>query len=164
MLPVVRKVQKSILIMRYHKEIWKKVLKQAFSLLAVIWGGYIIWLLAQYIFFQPHSDLVTIGQFSRFKENQVFHNEEERFFIIRDTKGLYAISDACTHRGCMLSNRNGQLECPCHDGIFQFNGQPVSGPVKRPLDHFYIYKNKQNKLVVDVWFHISMCSKFMANR
>ncbi len=135
--------------MKYKKR--KRVFfRQLSYALSVVFFGYCLWILFNYFFFNPHTDTAVIGEFSQFQLHQVVHNEKLRIFIIRDSAGLYTVSDVCTHRQCMLSNKNGMLECPCHDGIFSLAGQPVNGPVEEPLDHYYIYKNRRNQLVVDV--------------
>ena len=46
-----------------------------------------------------------------------------------------AYSAICTHQGCTVAYRNGQLACPCHGSVFDpaNNGQVVSPPANRPL-------------------------------
>ena len=46
-----------------------------------------------------------------------------------------AYSAVCTHQGCTVAYRNGQLACPCHGSVFDpANGaQVVNGPAQRPL-------------------------------
>ncbi len=46
-----------------------------------------------------------------------------------------AYSAVCTHQGCTVAYRNGQLACPCHGSVFDpaNNGQVVSPPANRPL-------------------------------
>ena len=46
-----------------------------------------------------------------------------------------AYSAVCTHQGCTVAYRGGQLACPCHGSIFDpANGAAVvSGPARRPL-------------------------------
>lgn len=150
MLPVARKVLKHSAMKKSRNKSRRKFFKDLSYGLAVLLGGYLLWILFNFYFFNPISDTAVIGKYSQFQLNHVVHNERNRIFLVRDTAGLYAVSDVCTHRECMLNNRNGKLECPCHEGAFSLLGQPVSGPVEVPLDHYYIYKNKQNKLVVDV--------------
>ncbi len=67
---------------------------------------------------------------------------------IRDLKGrkvllmrkaddsLLALGTICTHLGCAVHYRpkSRMLECPCHQGVFDAEGNPVSGPLQRPLD------------------------------
>jgi Rieske Fe-S protein len=46
-----------------------------------------------------------------------------------------AYSAVCTHQGCTVAYKNGQLACPCHGSVFDpANGaQVVAGPAPRPL-------------------------------
>jgi len=47
-----------------------------------------------------------------------------------------AYGQKCTHLSCPVIPRPERncLQCPCHDGVFDLaNGQPLSGPPRRPL-------------------------------
>ena len=46
-----------------------------------------------------------------------------------------AYSAICTHQGCTVAYKNGQLACPCHGSVFDpaNNGQVVTPPAQRPL-------------------------------
>ena len=46
-----------------------------------------------------------------------------------------AYSAVCTHQGCTVAYRNGQLACPCHGSVFDAeNGaEVVNGPAQLPL-------------------------------
>lgn len=136
--------------MTYHNKTNRKFLKQLFFALSIVILGFILWAAVQYLFFRPDSNTITIGTFSHYKKNQIIHKKKERFYIIRDSSGLYAVSDVCTHRGCMVLIKDNTFECPCHSAVFTLEGRPLSGPADKPLDHYYIYKNKQDVLVVDV--------------
>lgn len=49
---------------------------------------------------------------------------------------LVAYSSVCTHLACAVLwiREKNELECPCHDGIFNVNtGEVVAGPPPRPL-------------------------------
>ncbi len=49
---------------------------------------------------------------------------------------LRAFSQKCTHLGCVVywSPESGDLECPCHEGVFDArNGDVIAGPPQRPL-------------------------------
>ncbi|HLI06645.1 MAG TPA: Rieske (2Fe-2S) protein [Ktedonobacteraceae bacterium] len=50
-------------------------------------------------------------------------------------KGLVAYSDVCTHLSCaVVYEGDGQLHCPCHDGLFDATtGDVLAGPPTRPL-------------------------------
>jgi cytochrome b6-f complex iron-sulfur subunit len=53
--------------------------------------------------------------------------------LIRDKKGLRAISLACTHLGCTIEQRNFGFECPCHSSRYDINGKILKGPANRDL-------------------------------
>ncbi len=50
-----------------------------------------------------------------------------------------AISDRCVHLGCPVRwvDAAERFICPCHGGVYDLLGRPVSGPPPRPLDRFY---------------------------
>lgn len=53
----------------------------------------------------------------------------------REGEEIFARSLLCTHQGCEVRWRAdlGRYRCPCHQGIFDADGQPFSGPPQRPL-------------------------------
>lgn len=48
---------------------------------------------------------------------------------------VVGFSQKCTHLGCVVywAAEHERLECPCHEGVFDLDGRPVSGPPDRPL-------------------------------
>jgi menaquinol-cytochrome c reductase iron-sulfur subunit len=50
-----------------------------------------------------------------------------------------AISTRCAHLGCPVRyvQASQKFICPCHGGIYGFEGQVEGGPPVRPLDRFY---------------------------
>ncbi len=59
-------------------------------------------------------------------------------FVLRksDTE-VEVLSNVCTHLGCRVAwhEDRGEFICPCHDGVFDEDGNVISGPPPRPLDH-----------------------------
>jgi menaquinol-cytochrome c reductase iron-sulfur subunit len=61
----------------------------------------------------------------------------------RDTKNkdlpYVAISTRCAHLGCPVRyfQASKRFVCPCHGGVYGFQGEVVGGPPVRPLDRFY---------------------------
>src|SRR5205085_1049475 len=53
-----------------------------------------------------------------------------------DEKAFTVFSSTCTHLGCGVRWEEGkkQFHCPCHGGVFDSEGKPVSGPVFKPLN------------------------------
>jgi Rieske Fe-S protein len=67
-------------------------------------------------------------------------NEKEISVYVLSENGreFVAMSNICTHLGCRIrwiADRE-EFFCPCHNGVFDKDGQIVSGPVPRPLDRF----------------------------
>ncbi|MGE5575861.1 MAG: ubiquinol-cytochrome c reductase iron-sulfur subunit [Syntrophothermus sp.] len=57
------------------------------------------------------------------------------YVVINVPSGIKAFSAKCTHLGCIVKWKESEqiFACPCHAGIFDANGQVVSGPPPRPL-------------------------------
>ena len=51
---------------------------------------------------------------------------------------LSAMRTVCTHLGCAVLYRpkEGIFECPCHQGFFDAQGNPIGGPPQRPLERY----------------------------
>jgi menaquinol-cytochrome c reductase iron-sulfur subunit len=49
-----------------------------------------------------------------------------------------AISTRCAHLGCPVSFKRASSTfiCPCHGGVYDFEGKVIGGPPVRPLDRF----------------------------
>ncbi len=56
--------------------------------------------------------------------------------INRPEKGFIAFSRVCTHLGCLVDyNERKQLFlCPCHAGVFDIEGNVVSGPPPKAMN------------------------------
>ncbi len=54
-------------------------------------------------------------------------------------EAFIAVSTRCMHLGCPVRYVGASLRfiCPCHGGVYGFNGEVVGGPPVRPLDRFY---------------------------
>ena len=52
---------------------------------------------------------------------------------------VIAISSRCMHLGCPVrwTSAAQRFICPCHGGVYGFNGEVTGGPPVRPLDRFY---------------------------
>ncbi|MPZ53849.1 MAG: Rieske 2Fe-2S domain-containing protein [Acidimicrobiia bacterium] len=52
-----------------------------------------------------------------------------------DADTIIGFSQKCTHLGCVVfwEPEEAELHCPCHEGIFNLEGEPVAGPPERPL-------------------------------
>ena len=55
------------------------------------------------------------------------------------TRRPIAVSTRCMHLGCPVRyvQASQRFICPCHGGVYDFQGIVVGGPPVRPLDRFY---------------------------
>jgi thiosulfate dehydrogenase (quinone) large subunit len=55
--------------------------------------------------------------------------------VIRSSEGALTAFDAtCTHAGCEVGWRDGEMRCPCHHARFDpASGEPTRGPAREPL-------------------------------
>lgn len=82
---------------------------------------------------------------------------DERFkkkfgvWIVRLEGKLVALSDICTHLGCIPNwlPAERKFKCPCHGSGYYMNGVNFEGPAPRPLERFKIALNAEGKIVVD---------------
>jgi menaquinol-cytochrome c reductase iron-sulfur subunit len=55
-----------------------------------------------------------------------------------DPNEFIALSNRCVHAGCptRFVEAAGNFICPCHGGVYDFEGKVIGGPPVRPLDRF----------------------------
>ena len=77
---------------------------------------------------------------------------EGRVWLMRDSKGLYALDAICTHLGCIVAAgrvTGVAFECPCHGSRFGVDGTVLRGPAVLPLRHLKLSRDIDGKLLVD---------------
>jgi menaquinol-cytochrome c reductase iron-sulfur subunit len=69
---------------------------------------------------------------------------------------VIAISTRCMHLGCPVRfvRAAGRFICPCHGGVYDFQGQRTGGPPVRPLDRFYT-RTRNGKVEVGPRFSVN---------
>jgi menaquinol-cytochrome c reductase iron-sulfur subunit len=89
-----------------------------------------------------------------------------RFDQGRDTDKLkqpyIAISTRCAHLGCPVRyvQASERFICPCHGGVYEFDGKVAGGPPVRPLDRFETKVENGRVLVGDRFSVNSKLQKF----
>ena len=66
-------------------------------------------------------------------------------------EGFITFSRVCPHQSCTLEWQpdDERFECPCHESMFDKNGNVLSGPANRRLTTFdTTYDSKENLLVI----------------
>ena len=78
---------------------------------------------------------------------------KEKFgvWIVRDEKGMYALSTTCTHLGCTPNWLEGEnkFKCPCHGSGFYRTGINFEGPAPRPLERYRVTLSSDGQILVD---------------
>jgi menaquinol-cytochrome c reductase iron-sulfur subunit len=75
-----------------------------------------------------------------------------------DPSKYVAISTRCAHLGCPVRfvEAAGNFICPCHGGVYDFQGLVIGGPPPRPLDRF---QTRVNDGQVEIGPRYSLTSK-----
>lgn len=104
------------------------------------------------------TDKVEQGTPTLFKVNierqtgWIVDEEEISVYVLTEDKREYiAMSNICTHLGCRvrwITDRS-QFFCPCHNAIFDKEGNVVAGPPPRPLGRYEL-KVENNQLFIKV--------------
>jgi menaquinol-cytochrome c reductase iron-sulfur subunit len=70
---------------------------------------------------------------------RTFNPKRDKVVKGEDSQPYVAISTRCAHLGCPVRyiQASQKFLCPCHGGVYGFEGQVEGGPPVRPLDRFY---------------------------
>ena len=81
--------------------------------------------------------MVELGAEADYEEGmgKVISLESGPIIVLKKGGKIHAYSAVCTHLACPVKWREGTADifCACHGGIFDTNGKPAGGPVKKPL-------------------------------
>ena len=68
-----------------------------------------------------------------------FNQELDKVIKGQDPQPYVVISTRCAHLGCPVRyvGASQRFICPCHGGVYDFQGKVSGGPPVRPLDRFY---------------------------
>jgi len=69
----------------------------------------------------------------------IVNSEEVSVYVLStDGRAFIAMSNICTHLGCHIRwiADESKFICPCHNGVFDINGNVISGPPPRPLARY----------------------------
>lgn len=86
----------------------------------------------------------------------ISEEQEHSIYVLTENgRDFIAMSNVCTHLGCRVRwvADKGQFYCPCHAGIFDKQGNVVSGPPPRPLDRYEI-KLEEDQLFVGQLYEV----------
>ena len=78
-------------------------------------------------------------------------NKENRVWVVREEKGIYALWSRCTHLGCTPNwfAAESRFRCPCHGSNFNLSGDVIAGPAPKPLWRCAVGLTPDGELIVD---------------
>jgi menaquinol-cytochrome c reductase iron-sulfur subunit len=78
----------------------------------------------------PGKTTIYVRRYNQQRDKQVPGQEPQPYV---------AISTRCAHLGCPVRyiQASRKFVCPCHGGVYGFEGEVEGGPPVRPLDRFY---------------------------
>lgn len=102
------------------------------------------------------ADRVTPGEPTLFKtkitrkSGWITDETELSYYVLtEDNREFIALSNICTHLACRVRwvADDERFFCPCHNGVYDKDGNVVSGPPPRPLDKYEV-KEENGQLFV----------------
>lgn len=120
------------------------------------WAGSVLYPVFEYFKIPARGDeepeSVVAAKFSELKPDQgvVFKFGSEPALLVLSPDGrLRAFSAVCTHLECTVRYRPDlqKIHCACHNGLYDMNGQNISGPPPRPLRQFKVVQRGDDVVV-----------------
>lgn len=68
--------------------------------------------------------------------------------LIHTESGFSALSLVCTHLGCTVEKNVDGFTCPCHNSVYDNDGQVMRGPASKPLKPLQIKIMNDESLVL----------------
>lgn len=103
------------------------------------------------VLYEPESK-VEVEKPEEYPLNGVVFYPEYRFYVLRDEKGIYAMSGVCTHLACLVNWIDSKKEflCSCHGSVFSKEGKVGKSPAKLDLGHYEVSVNRKGRIVVNL--------------
>lgn len=119
-----------------------------------LFGSAILSAFSNFVFIKPRA---TYGQPQRFNVGKPedypvgtrISLDDRRICIVRENKGLAAISTTCTHLGCIVSASETGFSCPCHGSRYDQDGNVAAGPAPKALSWYKVSLAPNGELEVD---------------
>ena len=123
----------------------------AFTSAASMLGAFVFRYINPNVNFEPVQDFIA-GKPSDFA-NGVDERFKELYgvWIYKNDGKLVAMSNICTHLGCIPNWQPAEMKfkCPCHGSGYYPNGINFEGPAPRPLERFLITLTPNGDIKVD---------------
>ena len=91
-----------------------------------------------------------IGPPGRFAVGSAVKIAERNVLVLRDARGIRALSLICTHLGCISRQEpSGDFVCPCHGARFDSEGLVIKGPAPSRLRYLEVSRAPSGDLMID---------------
>ena len=97
---------------------------------------------------RPGRRLLAVGPARALVEGGVLCGDG--VVVLRDERGIAAVSSRCTHLGCTVSVNARGFECACHGSAFSRDGRVLRGPATSPLPWYAVLLGDDGELRVDL--------------
>lgn len=134
----------------------EKISRRDFLWYSLVWSGLGLSLLSTLAYLRlptwsPALTSVSLGLPQDFSLGEVRAFPAYQAWLIRDTKGFYALRSVCTHLGCtpVWKADSTQFHCPCHHSYFDLTGERKKGPALRALERYRLFWGAQGEIRLD---------------
>jgi Rieske Fe-S protein len=93
---------------------------------------------------------LAIGTLADFRMRTLTWLRALDLFVVRNEQGFGAFSSRCTHLGCGVQRTTEGFLCPCHGARYDPLGQVISGPARRPLPWYHLWREPDGRIWVDL--------------
>lgn len=91
-----------------------------------------------------------IGPPDRYPVGSAVKIADRNVLVLRDERGIRALSLVCTHLGCITARgADGHFTCPCHGSRFDAEGHVTQGPAPSRLRYLEVSRAPSGDLLVD---------------
>ncbi|MEC8623674.1 MAG: ubiquinol-cytochrome c reductase iron-sulfur subunit [Bdellovibrionota bacterium] len=103
------------------------------------------------VVFEPEMDFIAGGTADYAEGVDERWKEIYGVWIVRLEGKLFALSNICTHLGCIPNwlPAERKFKCPCHGSGYYANGINFEGPAPRPLERYKIGLTPEGQIKVD---------------
>jgi nitrite reductase/ring-hydroxylating ferredoxin subunit len=99
-------------------------------------------------------DFTRVGSVDEFEQGVLYDRkvEERHVIVVRNGDRFYAMRNACTHSGYLITPGNlrsdGAVYCPAHGAAFRLeDGEAIEGPADDPLELYEVRVEGENVMV-----------------